>query len=91
MRLREGLCIARHDEYKTLISPAYDEKRCRKYFNFLEEMARSNDKLISEVVESTVMEELHDYLSDDKFKPYLGNESKVSLSAVSGYMEKIDS
>ena len=54
-------------------------------------MARSNDKLISEVVESTVMEELHDYLSDDKFKPYLGNESKVSLSAVSGYMEKIDS
>ena len=59
--------------------------------HFLEEMARSNDKLISEVVESTVMEELHDYLSDDKFKPYLGNESKVSLSAVSGYMEKIDS
>ena len=78
-------------EYKTLIYPAFDEKRCRKYFNFLEETARSNDKLISEVVDSTVMEELHDYLPDDKLKPYLGNESKVSLSAVSGYMEKIDS
>lgn len=78
-------------EYKTLISQACDEKRCRKYFNFLEKTARSNDKLISEAVDFTVMQELHDVLPDDKLKPYLGNESKVSLSAVSGYMEKIDS
>lgn len=37
-----------------------DERQKKKYFEFLEKMAESKEKLISEIVDFTIMEELHD-------------------------------
>lgn len=59
----------------------------KRLFNFIEKMAESKDKKISEVVDFTIMEELHDNIPTEKLVSLLsGDESKRSLSCVLGYM-----
>lgn len=64
-----------------------DQDLENRLFDFIEKMAESNDKLVSEVVDFTIMEELHDNVPNDTLIPLLkGDESKRSLSCVLGYM-----
>lgn len=61
-------------------------------FEFFENMAKSTDEMISEVLEFTILE---DFISDgkeflSKCLPYMGPETKKSCQAVMKYMKVSD-
>lgn len=58
-------------------------------FEFFENMAKSTDEMVSEVLEFTIME---DFISEgkeflSKCLPYMGSETKKSCQAVMKYMK----
>ena len=64
------------------------EKKLRKSFAFLEKMAKSEDILINEVLEFSVLEDFVSRGKDFLIQciPYMDTETKKSLQAVSAFI-----
>ncbi len=72
-----------------IIHKAIDEGNVallRDFFLFVEGMEISNDPLIAEVVEFTILEDLCDNYADSKFEMYLGKETRAALRDIRMYI-----
>ena len=68
-----------------------DEEKAYKYFGLLEEMEKSDDHLISEVSEFSVLEAIAGYISDDKIEKYLKTEElREAWHSIRMYIGYID-
>ena len=57
-----------------------------RMLSFLEKMASSDDHLVQEVCDFTVLEELCDQVSPETVYPLLGKSTKEGFHAISRYM-----
>lgn len=57
-----------------------------RMLKFLEKMAMSDDHLVQEVCDFTVLEQLHDEVKDTVLYPLLGEKTKEGFLAISKYM-----
>lgn len=58
----------------------------KKMFDFIEKMETSEDVLVQEVSQFTVLEELADSFQDDELVSYLGKNTKLSMADVRQYI-----
>ena len=63
-----------------------DEKTTKDMFSFLEQMASSEDKLVVEVCDQSVLEVLNDEFDENKLEKYMGTNTKTGYKALKQYM-----
>lgn len=63
-----------------------DEKLTKQYFDFVEQMETSDDVLVQEVCEFTILEALCDEFEDVEIERYLGNVTKESFNCIRKYI-----
>lgn len=63
-----------------------DEETAKKMFLFLEQMASSEDNLVVEVCDQSVLEVLNDQFDDKVLKRYMGTNTRDGFKAIKQYM-----
>lgn len=63
-----------------------DSVSVNNFFSFVEKMENSEDPLVAEVAEFTVLEELCDNYKDKDFLKYLGESTKEALKQIRVYI-----
>ncbi len=85
----DGPHIVFNEVFMPLLYQAIDDKSIvllRSLFSFVEQMEKSNDSLVSEVAEFTVLEGLCDNYNNNEFYNYLGDETKKALDQIRMYL-----
>ena len=63
-----------------------DEELAKQYFDFVEQMEASDDVLVQEVCEFTILEELCDEFKDAEIERYLGKVTKDGYNCIRKYI-----
>lgn len=63
-----------------------DSEKCRRFFDFIERMAESDDDEVIGVTDFAIMERLRDEFEESELVPHLGEHSMESYNQVGTYM-----
>ena len=85
----DGMHIVFCEVFMPVLHNLINEKNnvsLNNFFSFVEKMENSEDPLVAEVAEFTVLEDLCDNYEDKDFLKYLGKNSKEALKQIRIYM-----